>query len=142
MKQEAEAHAEEDKKKRELIDLRNTADQMIYTAQKSIKDAGDKVTPEVKQEVEEKIKALEDVKDKEDQDQIKKATEELSGVMQKIGQAMADSAGSTESSSEEDKAQAEQTEQTEEKVRDADYQEGNDQNQEGTGQSDEEAEEK
>ncbi len=139
MKQEAEAHAEEDKKKRELIDLRNTADQMIYTAQKSIKDAGDKVTPEVKQEVEEKIKALEDVKDKEDQDQIKKATEELSGAMQKIGQAMADSAESTESSSEEDKAQAEQTE---EKVRDADYQEGNDQNQEGTGQSDEETEEK
>ena len=79
---------EEDKKKRELVDVKNAADALIYTAQKAVKDAGEKVSPEDKKAVEEKLDALSKVKDGEDVEGIKVATEELSQAMQKIGQAM------------------------------------------------------
>ena len=96
MKQEAETHAEEDKKKRELIDIKNTADQIAYTAEKALTDAGDKVSSEIKTEIEEKIKNLKEVKDKDDIEPIKKATEELSVAMQKIGEAMSQAEAKTE----------------------------------------------
>ncbi len=86
MKKEAEAHAEEDKKKQELVEARNLADSLIYTTEKALKDAGDKVSPEKKKPVEEKIEELKKVKDKDDLEAIKKATEELSQEAQKIGQ--------------------------------------------------------
>jgi len=88
MKKDAEMHSEEDKKKKELIEARNIAETLIYTAEKAIKDAGDKVKDEDKKAVEEKVKVLKDVKDKDDLETIKKATEELSQAAQKIGQAM------------------------------------------------------
>ena len=88
MKAEAEAHAEEDKKKRELVDVRNTADQLVYTTGKALTDAGDKVPAEVKTTVEEKIKALQGVKDQDDLEAIKTATSALSTEMTKIGEAM------------------------------------------------------
>lgn len=88
MKQDAEIHAEEDKKKRELIDLRNTAEQMVYTAEKALTDAGEKITADIKTEVEEKITAVKEVKDKDDAEGIKNATTELSTSMQKIGEAL------------------------------------------------------
>lgn len=94
MKQEAEAHAEEDKKKRELIEARNMSDQIIYTAEKAIKDAGDKIDDDIKKEVADKIATLKEVKDKDNLEDIKKATEELSTAMQKIGTAMQQGAGS------------------------------------------------
>ncbi len=98
MHADAELHAEEDKKKRELVDIKNTAEMIIYTAEKAIKDAGDKVPADVKTNVESKITALKSVKDGTDGDAIKKATEELSSEMSKIGEAMSkaspESAGS------------------------------------------------
>ncbi len=88
MKQEAASHAEEDKKKKEVIDLRNMAESLVYTSEKSLKDAGSKVDDKVKKEVEEKIEALKKVKDGDDAAAIKKASDELSQTIQKIGQAM------------------------------------------------------
>ncbi len=88
MKKDAELHAEEDKKKREVIDTRNMADQLIYTAEKSLKDAEGKIGEEIKRGVEDKITALKGVKDGEDLTAIKTATEALSQEMQKIGEAM------------------------------------------------------
>ncbi|MBL1434424.1 molecular chaperone DnaK [Candidatus Wolfebacteria bacterium] len=86
MMKDAEAHADEDKKKKELVDAKNAADQMIHFASKSLKDAGDKVPDDVKTEIEEKSKALTDVKEKDDLEAITKASEELSTSMQKIGE--------------------------------------------------------
>ena len=88
MKKDAEAHAEEDKKKREQIEHKNLADTMIYTTEKMLKEAGDKVTAEEKAEVEEKLTALKAVKDGDDHQAIKKAADELTNVAQKIGAKM------------------------------------------------------
>jgi len=88
MKKDAELHAEEDKKKKEMIEHRNLADTMIYTAEKMLKDAGDKATEEEKKEIEEKIVALKAVKDGDDHEAIKKAADELSTVAQKVGAKM------------------------------------------------------
>jgi molecular chaperone DnaK len=88
MKQDAELYAEEDKKKREVVEVKNLADQMIYTAEKAVKDAGDKITDDIKKEVEEKVTALRQVKDGQDIAATKTATEALSTAMQKIGAAM------------------------------------------------------
>jgi len=88
MKKDAELHAEEDKKKKEMIEHRNLADTMIYTAEKMLKDAGEKVTADEKKEVEDKIVALKAVKDGDDHEAIKKAADELSEVAQKVGAKM------------------------------------------------------
>lgn len=120
MQKDAEAHADEDKKKRELIDARNMADQLIYTSEKTLKDAGDKVKEEDKKTVEEKIKALNEVKDKDDVETVKKAYDELSAEIQKVGAAMykqADEAKKDEKAEEETKeaGKEEKTEEPEEK---------------------------
>jgi len=88
MKKDAEAHAEEDKKKKDKIETQNMADTMVYTAEKMIKEAGDKVSDADKKDVEEKLEALKKVKDGDDLEAIKKAAEELSQSAQKIGAAM------------------------------------------------------
>ena len=88
MVHDAEAHAEEDRKKKEAIESRNIADSLIYTAEKSLKDAGDKVPADVKTEVETKAKSLKDVLQTASVDELKQKTQELSTAMQKIGQAM------------------------------------------------------
>ena len=86
MQKDAELHAEEDKKKKELIEARNMADTLSYTTEKAIKDAGDKLTAEEKQPVEDAITELNKVKNGDDLEAIKKATEELSTKAQAIGQ--------------------------------------------------------
>ncbi len=88
MKNDAEAHADEDLKKKELVETRNLADQLIYTAEKSLTDHKDKISEELKTSVEEKVKALREVKDKDDVEAIKTKTQELSSEVQKIGEAM------------------------------------------------------
>jgi len=93
MKQEAEVHKEEDKQKQELIETRNLAETLIYTTEKTIKDAEGKVKSEDKTEVEEKIKALKEIKDKDDKDAIKRATEDLSKVIQRVGTELYKQAG-------------------------------------------------
>ncbi len=88
MTKEAEAHAEEDRVKREEIEVKNTADTLIYTSEKTLKDAGDKVGADLKTEVEEKTTALKDLLAAGSTADIKAKTEELSSVLQKVGQAM------------------------------------------------------
>ena len=88
MKQDAMKHHEEDKKKKDLVELKNTADTMMYTVEKALRDAGDKVPADVKKSIEEKIEAVKKVKDSDSAEEIKKATEALSLEMQKIGEAM------------------------------------------------------
>ncbi|MFA4873262.1 MAG: molecular chaperone DnaK [Patescibacteria group bacterium] len=100
MKKEAEAHAVDDAKKKEQIELKNTADSMVYTTEKTLRDAGDKVSAEVKKGIEEKVEALKKVKDGDDTDAIKKATDALSQEIQKVGEqlykAAAEAKGNTE----------------------------------------------
>jgi molecular chaperone DnaK len=88
MKKDAEMHAADDEKKKAEVEAKNVAEQMIYTAEKSLKDAGDKVPADVKSDVETKTAELKKVKDGTDVDAIKSATEALSSSMQKIGEAM------------------------------------------------------
>ncbi len=88
MKKEAEAHAAEDKQRRELVDMRNQADTLISVSEKTLKDAGDKAPEADRKAAQEKVDALKAVKDKEDLDAIKKAIDELSGAIQKVGAAM------------------------------------------------------
>ena len=98
MKKEAESHAEEDKKKKEQIEIKNIADTLVYTTEKAVKEAGDKVDADIKKTVAEKVEALKKVsaqggsasggKDGDNIEAIKKATEELSQAAQKIGEAL------------------------------------------------------
>lgn len=74
---EAEKFAEEDKKRKESIEVKNNADQIVYQSEKTLKDLGDKVSAEDKAKIEDKIKAVNAVKDGSDLEAIKKATEEL-----------------------------------------------------------------
>lgn len=88
LKNEAVKYAEEDRKKKDLAEAHNHAESLIYAAEKAIKEAGDKVTQEIKDAINQKIEALKNLKGSSDTETIKKATEELSTEMQKIGQAM------------------------------------------------------
>ena len=92
MKKDAEAHADEDKKKKEGIESKNQADSVVYQTEKILKEQGDKVPEDVKKEVEEKLEALRKVKDTDDTEGIKKALEEMNETISKIGAAMNQSA--------------------------------------------------
>ena len=85
---DAELHAEDDKKKRELVDARNTADALIYSTEKSIKDLGDKVDSETKSKVEDAIAPLKKAMEGEDAAEIKRLSEELTQVSHKLAEAM------------------------------------------------------
>jgi molecular chaperone DnaK len=89
MKKDAEEHAGEDAKKKELIDARNIAEQMVYTAEKALKEHGDKVPADIKTDVEAKIVSVNETKAKDDIPAIQAAASALSDAMQKIGEAMA-----------------------------------------------------
>ncbi|MBI1919115.1 molecular chaperone DnaK [Candidatus Microgenomates bacterium] len=88
MTKEAELHAQEDQDKKEKVETRNTADSLIFTAEKSLKDAGDKVSEDVKKEVEEKVSSLKSILDSGSKEDLETKTKELSDSLQKIGQAM------------------------------------------------------
>ncbi|MFZ3011752.1 MAG: molecular chaperone DnaK [Minisyncoccia bacterium] len=95
MQADAELHAEEDKKKKEVVDVKNTAEMSIYTAEKALKDNEAKIPAELKDSVNTKITALRGVKDGTDGEAIKKATEELSVEMSKIGEAISKAGAET-----------------------------------------------
>jgi molecular chaperone DnaK len=93
MKKDAEVHAEEDKKKKEQVEVKNNADTLVFTTEKALKEAGSKISADKKKPVEEKVEALKKVLNPpagggDDIEAIKKATEELSTEAQKIGQEM------------------------------------------------------
>ncbi len=94
MQKEAELHAEEDHKKREVIELKNNADSVIYQTEKTLKEYGDKVGEDVKQQVTEKLEALKKAKEADDIDGLKTTLNELQEVATKIGAAMYGQAGS------------------------------------------------
>lgn len=85
---EAEKYAGEDKKRKEQVEARNTADTLCYTAEKSLKDAGDKVSAELKTDVETKVKDLRAVLQTASVEELKQKTQVLSDTLMKIGQAM------------------------------------------------------
>jgi molecular chaperone DnaK len=87
MTKEAEINAKEDEEKKAKIEARNHADALIFTAEKALKDGGDKVPAEVKTEVEEKIKALKDILDSGSKEDLEAKTRELSDSLQKVGDA-------------------------------------------------------
>lgn len=107
MKKEAEAHAEEDRKRKETVDVRNQADQIISVSEKTLRDAGDKAKEEDKTLVTEKIKALKEVKDKDDVEAIRKAMQDLSDAIQKVGAAMYQQGAESGSSSSSESATGE-----------------------------------
>ncbi len=93
MMKDAEAHADEDRKRREEIEVRNNADAAVFTAEKSLRDYGDKVSGEVKSGIEAKIQDVNAAKGTDDIERIKTATGELLQAMQGIGAAMYGDAG-------------------------------------------------
>jgi molecular chaperone DnaK len=88
MKQEAEAHRLEDDRKHALIETRNAAEALAYTAEKTLRDNGDKIAADQKASLEEKIKALRDVVSGDDEVRIKTASDDLSRTLSQIGETM------------------------------------------------------
>ncbi|MDO9309637.1 MAG: molecular chaperone DnaK [Deltaproteobacteria bacterium] len=88
MVRDAEAHADEDKKKREAIEARNHADSMVYSTEKSLKEFGDKIDAVEKGNIENKLAELKKIMEGEDAEAIKKATDELAQASHKLAEAM------------------------------------------------------
>jgi len=113
MKTEAETHAESDKKKRELVEAKNTSEQIVYAAEKAIKEHGDKVDEKIIADIKEKVEALKKARESDDASSITAAGEALSSAMSAIGEAMAKSAQQNEEpSSTEDSAPDSEQEKT------------------------------
>jgi molecular chaperone DnaK len=87
MRKDAEAHSEEDRKRKELIEARNAADNAMYTAEKSLRDLGDKVPANIKTQVEEQVAKVRGVINSDNSESIRHETEELFRVVQQIGTA-------------------------------------------------------
>jgi len=85
---DAEMHADDDKKKKEIVEARNSADALVYSTEKSIKELGDKVDSETKSKIEEASAALKKAIEGEDVEEIKKLSEELTQVSHKLAEAM------------------------------------------------------
>ncbi|NQT01841.1 MAG: Hsp70 family protein, partial [Planctomycetes bacterium] len=99
MAKDAEAHAEEDKKKREVVDLKNQADQLVYSTEKTLKEHGDKVSADVRGNIESAINNLKDSVKGEDADAIKKAIENLGTTGQELGKVLYEEAAKKQAAS-------------------------------------------
>ena len=86
MKKEAEMHASEDAKKKEMVEAKNMAEQLIHTSEKSLKDAGDKVPADLRKSIEDKIADVKSAKEGTDSARLKTTTETLSTELSKIGE--------------------------------------------------------
>jgi molecular chaperone DnaK len=93
MTKEAEIHASEDQTKREQVDAKNAADSLIITAERTLKDAGDKVSADLKKEVEDKVTALKGILETGSKEDLEAKTKDLSESLQKVGSAMYQQAG-------------------------------------------------
>ena len=111
MKKDAEEHAGEDEKKKELVDAKNMADNMLATAEKALKDAGDKVSDDKKKEVDDKVSALKEAQNGEDTEDIKKKTEELSTSLQEIGSQMYEDQDKKEAQTEGEASESKESEE-------------------------------
>jgi molecular chaperone DnaK len=101
MKQEAEQYASEDTKRKEEIDVRNTADSLVYTTEKTLRDHGDKIPADIKQDIDTKIAAVKSALQGQDVTTIRNAMQELSQVMQKVGESVYQQPGQPPPSGEE-----------------------------------------
>ena len=114
MKKDAEAHAEEDKKKRELIDAKNRADALIYAGEKALRDGGDKIDVSLKSDVQARIDDLKKAKESDKTSDIESSEKALSSSLSKIGEAMYKNqsapTGSSEPKAEEQKENIKDTE--------------------------------
>lgn len=115
---EAEKYAEEDKKQKERIEVRNNADSLVYQSEKTLKDMGDKIEPADKESIETELKKVKDALEKDDIDRIKEATEGLTKVFYEVSAKIYQKTG--EASEASDTAEGKGA-QEEEKVVDADY---------------------
>jgi molecular chaperone DnaK len=95
MVKEAEANADEDRKRAEGIEIKNRGENLAYQAEKALTDAGDKVPADVRSDIEAKVKAVRDAIGAGDNDAIKRATDDLQGSIQKIGEAVYAQAGAS-----------------------------------------------
>ena len=103
MVKEAEIHKDEDKKKKETIDAKNTADNLVYTAEKTLKDFGEKMDKAKKEDIEAKIKEIKENATNWSLEELKSKTEELSKVLQEVGAEMYKNQPQQESSAEDKK---------------------------------------
>lgn len=118
MQADAESHAEEDKKKKELVETKNYADTLIYTAEKTLHESKDKIKDDDKKQIEEAIAALKEKKDSEDIEEIKKLSEDLNDKLMKVGEQMYKEGSSEGSTKEEGKDQDDKAENSEDKKSD------------------------
>jgi molecular chaperone DnaK len=93
MRKEAEQHAEEDRKRKELIEARNYADNTVYTAEKTLRDLGDKVPADLRTQTQDAISRVRGVMNGDDINAIRQATEELGQIIQRVGAAAYQQAG-------------------------------------------------
>ena len=100
MRGEAEINAEKDKQRKDLVEARNYADNTAYTTEKTLKDLGDKVSPELKKEAEDAVAKLNGLKIGEDAEAIRRSAEEVGQILQKIGTAAYSQGGPTAGPSE------------------------------------------
>ena len=124
MKKEAAAHEADDKVKREGVEAKNIAEQLVYTSEKALKDAGEKVPVELRKTIEDKISDLKRAKDAPtpDLNSIKSASEMLSAEIQKIGQYMS-KADDQQSTPKNQQGEEKKDEGGDGNVKDAEYQE-------------------
>ncbi len=99
MTKDAESHAEEDKKKREVVDLKNQADQLIYSTEKTLKEHGDKVSADVRGKIESAVNNLKEAVKGEDADAIKKTIENLGTTSQELGKVLYEEAAKKQTAS-------------------------------------------
>jgi len=126
---DAELHGEEDKKKRELVDARNAADSFIYSTEKSLKEAGDKIDAGTKGEIDNAIGNLKKAMEGEDTSEIKRLSEELTQVSHKIAEVLYAQAAQSQGQAGPEAGPAEaETAQKDEEVVDADFEEVKDDN--------------
>ncbi len=117
---EAEQHAEEDKKRQEEIEIRNNADSLIYTSEKTLEELADKVDADKKTKIEELVKELKEIKSGQDLDAIKTKTDELNKVVQEVGAAIYQEAQQAQQEGQQAEPQNEEKKDQDETI-DADY---------------------
>lgn len=88
MRQEAESHADDDRKRRDLVEARNAADNAVYSAEKALREAGDRIQAPVRTNVETRIQTVREKLDSQDATALRQATQDLMEAMQAIGAAM------------------------------------------------------
>jgi molecular chaperone DnaK len=120
---DAELHAEEDKKKRELVDARNMADSLIYSTEKSIKEVGDKLDESTKEEIDRAVENLKKAMEGEDTEEIKRLADELTQASHKLAETMYAKAAEQQAQAGAGGAESTEEASKDEDVVDADFEE-------------------